>query len=509
MTDKNFRVLLIYPNTMMATLIPISVSILSSVLKKSGFNVELFDATYYRTEEKSFEERKVELLQYKAFNYKEIGVSLIESDIYEDLNKKVEGFKPNLIGVTIVEDTYNLAKSLLKSIRNFNIPVIAGGVFVTLSPEEVIENEDIDMLCIGEGEETLVELCNKMKNHEDYTQIKNLWVKNNGNIIKNPLRKLIDLNKLPYIDYDVFAKNRLYRPMMGKIYTMIHIEIDRGCPYECTYCSAPTLRKYFRDNGCGIYFRSKTSSRIIEEIRYLVNKYNPDYINFDAECFLARSEKSLRKFAEEYTKIGLPFWCQSRPETITEEKIKILKSMNCANLNFGIECGNEEFRRKILNRYCSNEQIINGLKLVEKYKIPYTVNNIIGFPDETRELIFDTININRQINPKTINCTLFTPFKGTWLYNYCLEKGYITKDSKVHQFLDSTELKMNSISYQELKGLQRTFVLYARLPESYFGKIKIAEKFDDEGNKAIEELKKIYYEKYVRKFKYKNNKNIN
>ncbi len=495
-SEKNFKVLFIYPNTMMATLVPINISLLSSCLKESGFQVDLFDTTYYETEEISFEQKKVELLQIKPFDWSEKGVEFKKTDIYEDLAKKIIDFEPDLIGITIVEDTYNLALSLLESIKEFDIPVIAGGVFVTFSPDEVMANETVDMVCVGEGEEAVVELCERMYRNEDYSTVKNLWVKKDGKIIRNQLRQLTDIDKLPFINYDIFEKKRLYRPMYGKVYTMVHVEIDRGCPYSCTYCEAPQLRRLFKDNGCGNYYRKKNVDRLMDEMRHLVDKYDPDYANYNSESFLARSVEELRKFAEKYKEIGLPFWCQSRPETVTEEKIKLLKDMNCQNLQFGIEHGNEEFRARVLNRPSSNEQMLRAFEIVEKYKINYTVNNIIGFPDETRELIFETININRQINPSTINCYMFTPYKGTALYKYCIENGYLDKDAKVHQLLDSTELKMETITYQELKGLQRTFPLYAKMPKEEWDKIRIAEKFDEKGNRMFEELRKLYYERY-------------
>lgn len=494
--SRDFKLLFIYPNTMMATLVPINLSLLSACLKEKGFKVSLFDTTYYRTEEVSFEQKKVELLQVKEFNWKERGVKLIEADIYNDLVKMVKSYKPDLIGVTIVEDTYDLAISLLNAIKSFDIPVIAGGVFVTFSPEDVINNDLIDMLCIGEGEKALEELCGKMSRREDYSKIQNLWVKKRGKVIKNSMRPLTDVNKLPCIDYDIFDKKRLYRPMYGKIYTMLHIEIDRGCPYQCTYCEAPQLRKLYKANNCGVYYRKKDVNRVMDEMEFLVKKYKPDYINFNAESFLARSVGELKEFADKYKAIDLPFWCQSRPETITEEKIRILKGMGCQNLQFGIEHGNEDFRKRILRRISSNEKIVEGLKIVEKYKIAYTVNNIMGFPEETRELIFDTINLNRQINPTTINCYLFTPYKGTDLYWYCIKKGYLDKDAKVHQALDSVPLRNQPIRYEKLKGLQRTFPLYARFPKSEWNKIKIAERFDKKGNKVFAELRKTYYERY-------------
>jgi radical SAM superfamily enzyme YgiQ (UPF0313 family) len=170
--------------------------------------------------------------------------------------------------------------------------------------------------------------------------------------------------------------------------------------------------------------------------------------------------------------------------------------MGCQNMQFGIEHGNEEFRKKILNRHYSNEQMLNAFKIVEENHLAYTVNNIIGFPDETRELVFDTINVNRQINPTTMNVYFFTPYRGTRLYEYCLEKGYLSKDDKVHQLLDGAPLRMNSITYEELKGLQRTFPLYAKLPEDLFPQIRIAEKFDDAGNEMFAKLKQVFLEEY-------------
>lgn len=480
----------------MATLVPIHLSLLSAFLKSKSFQVDLFDTTYYRTEEMNFEQKKVELLQIKPFSLADRGVELKKSDIYGDLIKKVSNFKPDLIGITIVEDTYSLALSLLDSIKDFDIPVIAGGVFVTFSPEEVISNETVDMICVGEGEEALAELCAKMSRGEDYTAIKNLWVKKDGKTVKNSLRPLIDVNMLPFIDYDIFGKDRLYRPMFGRVFTMAHVEIDRGCPYNCTYCEASHLRKLFQENGCGIYYRKKSIERVMAEIRHIAKKYSPDYINFNSETFLAKPVTELKEFAGRYKEINLPFWCQTRPETVTEEKIKILKEMNCESIQFGIEHGNEEFRSRMLSRPCPNKKILEALKIVERYAIPYTVNNIIGFPEETRELIFDTIDINRKINPRTMNCYLFTPYKGTQLHRYCIEKGYLNKGDKVHQLLDSVRLNMKSITYEELKGLQRTFPLYAKFPKSEWARIKIAERFDEEGNMVYHELSDTFRKKY-------------
>lgn len=484
------KVLFIYPNTMMANLVPLSIAVLTSYLDKNGIDVSLFDTTFYKTEEISFEERKVDLLMLRPFSYEDEGITFKEGDIFQDLRDRVEQFKPDLVAITVVENMYDLSRSLLESIKDFDIPVIAGGVFPTLNPDEVISNDTIDMICIGEGEHPLEELCNRMESGEDYSTIQNLWVKQNGKVVKNSLRQLIDINELPFINYDVFEEGRLCRAMFGKILTTIHVEIDRGCPNDCTYCCASYLRNLFRDNGCGKYYRRKTPERAVAEIKYLADMYNPDYVMFNSETFLIRSVEELREFSRLYVKVGVPFWVQTRPETITDEKVKILKEMGCANLQFGIETGNEEFRKKVLNRRGTNQQLLEALWIVEKYDITYSVNNIIGFPDETRELVFDTIELNRQINPSSINCYILSPYRGTRLFDVCVEKGYLDKDAKINQVLDGVRLNMDSITYEELKGLQRTFLLYVKFPKSDWPEIKMAEQSDE----VFQKLKKKYHD---------------
>jgi len=496
--QNDFKILFIYPNIMMATLVPLHVSILSACLKREGFQVKLFDTTYYRTEEKSFEEKRVELLMIKKFNLEDGGIFFKTTNIFEDLNKTVEEYKPNLIGISLVEDTYKLALSLVKSIEHHGIPIIVGGVFANFYADEIIKEKCVDMVCIGEGENALIELCHAMHEKRDYTHINNLWVKKEGgSVVKNHIGKLVDMDSLPYIDFDIFEPNRMGRPMQGKLFKMLHVEAERGCPYSCTYCCAPAIRGIYKSYGQSNYFRQKSPQRLIDEIKYLKEKYSPDYVNLNAESFLAMSLWDLKDFAKMYKQeINLPFWCQSRPETVTEEKIAILKDMNCADMNFGIEQGNEEFRKKMLNRGCTNEEIITALKIVERYKIPYTINNIIGFPGETRELIFDTIFVNRQLNPKSINCHILAPYRGTYLRNLCVEQGYIDKDAWTKPLIEGTDYNYGKMTMEQLRGLQRTFSLYARFPEDEFDKIKVAEKFDDEGNAMYKNLYDLYYERF-------------
>jgi len=208
---------------------------------------------------------------------------------------------------------------------------------------------------------------------------------------------------------------------------------------------------------------------------------------------LARPPRQLRQFMDEYSElVGVPFWCQSRPETISGSKLRALKIGGVADMQFGIECGNEDFRRKWLDRKASNKTILHGLELVERVGIPYTVNNIIGWPMETREEVFDTIGFNKKINPKTMNVYMLAPYKGTYIRDYCEQKGWMQPTDSPDQLLGGVPgMKYKYMTHSEFLGLQRCFPLYVKMPE-YEAQINAAEKDDY----YFDLLRNIYIERY-------------
>ncbi len=494
---RDIKVLLIYPSFMLMYCAPPAMALFSALLKRKGFAVDLFDTCYYKTDEKSSDDIKAETLNVRPFNIAERGLKLKETDLYEDLKKKVETFTPDLIAISVLEDTYPLGLSMLKSIRQYcKAPVIVGGVFATFSPDKVIEEDCVDMVCVGEGEETLVELCERISLGKDFSNVPNLWVKRNGNIIKNSLRKTVNLDNLPIMDFSIFEEARFYRPMAGKVYRLLPIETHRGCPFTCTFCSSPATYKLYQANEAGPYYRKKSVERIYEELKYQINKWKPEYIYFTADSFLAISDEKFHSFVEMYKEFRLPFWIQTRAETITKERAELLKEINCHRISIGIEHGNEEFRRRVIGRKVSNKKIVEAFQSLDEVKIPVSANNIIGFPEETRELAIDTIRLNREIPYDTTNCYFYVPYRGAPLRDLCLKKGYITEDTQTTYLTKDTVLNMPQFTKEEIMGLKRTFALYTRFPESEYPKIRVAERFDEEGNKAFAELSEIYKEKY-------------
>lgn len=493
-----FKVLLVYPNLMMVTQLPNNIALLSACLKKAGIQVKVFDSTLYKTSEETVDDARVRRLQVRPFNIKEKGVQLKKKNIFEAFSNEVKKYNPDLIGVSVLDDTVSLGLALIKSLDNNRPPTIFGGVYAMFNYLDLIKEKEVDYICIGEGDDTFCEVCHSINFSYSAKDINNLCFKESGNIIVTPLKRPVDINSLPFEDYSVFEKHRIYRPMQGKLVASIPLLFDRGCPYSCSFCNAPSISKLYKDQGYK-YYRQKTIDRIEKEIQYQLDK-NPDisYFYFNSETFLSRNVDFLKKFVKMYKKYNLPFWCQTRIETITDEKIKLLSEINCDRISIGLEHGNEGFRNKVLNKKFSNDQVIKSFKILNKYNLKISVNNILGFPGETRDLIFDTIELNRKLEYDSVNGFVFQPYRGTSLRDLCIEKRYLKDLSKVDNLIGDSILDLPTISQEELKGLLKTFVLYIKLPKHLYNQILIAEKDTEEGKKVFEKLKKELYKFYFK-----------
>jgi len=212
------------------------------------------------------------------------------------------------------------------------------------------------------------------------------------------------------------------------------------------------------------------------------------------------SNKEFDEFIEMYSEFRLPFWIQTRTETVTLEKMERLKEVGCHRMSTGLEHGNEAFRKSILKKQFKNNDFIKAAGEIYEAGIPLTVNNIIGFPHENRDLVFDTIRLNRKIKFDSCNAYAFYPFMGTPLYDLCLREGFLNDvDTTKGCLTKGSRLNMPGLSNEEIRGLMRTFVLYVKLPLEMWPEIKIAEKFDEEGNAKFRELREIYLKKFLQK----------
>lgn len=493
-TADGFRVLLVYCNTMMDNLIPVGVSLVAASLKNAGVEVKLFDTTFYRTKDLSGDEMRVKNYQIPPFSYSDFGVKFKESDMREDFDKTIRFFCPQLIGFSAVEPTYEMALELLAVAKRHGVKTVVGGIFAIFDYAKVIQCPEVDMVCLGEAETWFPELCRRIANGKDYWNTFAFWVKKDGVIYKNKIALLENMDKVPALDVSLYEKERFYRPMAGVIYKMMPIEFSRGCPFQCTYCADPGLAHRFKDSGT--WLRYKSIDKIINEIRFYISRYQINYFYFVSETFLAIPDRRFDEFVERYSDINVPFWFNTRPETITDRRMKKLKQIGCNRVSMGIEHGNEEFRKRVLGRNLSNETIRRALGIMNSSGISYSLNNVIGFPDETRELVFDTIEINRLAETDSIACCVFSPYRGTTLRTYCIEKGYIDPNIIVPDPHFDSVLDMPSMNRKEIAALARTFSMYAKFDKTRWDEIRLAEQDTPEGSAMFERIGKEFIKKF-------------
>ena len=505
---KDFKILIFYPNLHMSALMPQSVGIFTALLKQEGYPLDLFDCTYYEdidslTLGKNTNEEKVEnrnVHKYDNTEWHEKGVKP-KNGIVEAFKKKVTTFKPDLILVSVLESTYYLAIDLLKAIpeKDRTYKTFFGGVFATYAANKIIKNDLVDYVCRGEGEGAVVEMANALSSGGRIDQIKNCTVKGEGNIFKNNMRPPIDIDSVPIPDWDLFESGSLYRPMQGKIWRAVGFETQRGCPYTCTFCNSPSNNVEYKAETGGKFHRKKSIGRMKKELDFLVKKYDPNLIYFVVDTFLAMSNREFDELKELYSDYKIPFWMNTRAETINEYRAAGLAEMNMLRMNIGIEHGNYEYRRNYLKRNVKNEVQIRAFQVAAEHDYASCANSIIGMPDETRDLIFDTINFVREL-PDSIDATgafIFAPYHGTPLRDLAIRKGYID-DEEICSLSNTSEsmLRMPTITKKEIQGLAKTFSLYTKFPKERWPEIKIAESDGAEGTKMMTKLGKEFDSTY-------------
>lgn len=479
---EQFRVLLVYPNLPLMLVPPLVIGLFTHRLRKEGYVVDLFDTTPYTSDEKSSPENRVKFLQARQFDHEEdLGV-VIRDDLLGDFRKKVIEFDPHIMIYSVVEDVFRKTLKMLSSISDLNVPHIVGGVFPTAAPDRCIECDDINLIGRGEGENTILDFAEAIRCNKPISNLPGTWYRDEDGIVhKNDQGPLIDLDD-SFPDFGLIDEVRFYRPMGGRVFKTIPIETYRGCPYACTFCNSPMQITFARSTNQGQFLRRKSIEVLRHELLEMKSAYKPEFFYFIDDSFLARPPKELDAFCDMYEEFRLPFWFNTRPENCKLDNLKKLKEVGCYRISFGLECGNEQYRRKVLRRYVSNEQIIDGFNTINRSGIPYSINLIIGFPGETRDLIMDTVELVRLLRGyDTLTVSMFTPYHGTILREVAVSNEWLDPRSITVHTTSRSMLTMPSpyVSKDDLDGLMRVLPLYCYFPKSEWGQIRLAENDDE------------------------------
>ena len=498
---KEFKVLLVYPNLTVMLVPSLAIGIFTNILKKEGYSVDLFDTTHYVSEENSSPQNRVKYLQAREFSdTNDLGVR-IKTDLLGEFRQKVLEYQPDFLIYSVVEDCFTQTLSLMDQIKDLDIPHLVGGVYPTAAPETCISHELINCIGLGEGEHIILDMSEAVRCGKDYRRINGIWFKEHDQVIKNPRGPLVAINKGQEPDFSLFDESRFNRPMGGRIFRTNPIESYRGCPFTCTYCNSPMQVSLAREAELGNFLRTKTMNVLKDEITRTVELYAPEFLYFIDDSFTARKQSDIFDFCDMYEEFKIPFWFNTRPETCTLEMLQRLKEVGAYRISFGIESGNEQFRRKVLTRNVSNKKLKDAFDVIAQSGVAFSLNLIIGLPGETRELVMDTVEFCRTIYGfDTVTVSIFTPYAGTVLRDVAVNNNWLDKNHLTTHTTTKSQLNMPPpyLSSSDIDQLMRVMPLYIYFPKSEWPKLKRAEINDDEGNKILKYYSDIYTKDFLK-----------
>jgi radical SAM superfamily enzyme YgiQ (UPF0313 family) len=373
--------------------IPYGLATIAAVLRKEGYEVELYDINALRPGTKQ---------------------------IIDTLSRK----QWDIAGVSGLITTYAFQKWLITELKRIDpeAPVVSGGGLATSNPELLLSTTAVDIVAIGEGEETMGALCRARAEESDWQQVPGICYREQGAIVKTaPRRSIEDLDKVPLPAWDllpmeIYLANPIWGNAAGNssgfltdvsVTRSMNIISSRGCPFGCNYCYHLFGRSQYR-------FRS--AAHVIHEIETLVDQYRVDFVGFVDDNMMA-SEERLSRFCELMSERRVPVsWgCHGR---VTSAKPRVLEQMadaGCIWIGYGIESGSQTMLER-MNKKATVAQAKRAIVETRRAGIFPNTTFIFGYPGETRDTIQETIDFKRELG---IECGSFyaTPYPGTPLYD--------------------------------------------------------------------------------------------
>ncbi len=336
-------------------------------------------------------------------------ISEIIIDPYKNI-KYIKKSNPDFIGISVMTPSVSWSLAACRFLKKHlpNVITILGGSHPTFFPK-IIEEQGVDMICIGEGEKSLLYLMESYDgNISSVENTPNFWVKKGGVIIRNQILPLLtqeELSKLPNCDRSHYSIHHGIRNTSHR-----RILTSRGCPYSCSYCFNSKYKEIYKN--LGLMVRQRSVDSVIDELKGL-RAIGAGVIDISDDQFLLSTQWTF-EFCEKYKKyIKLPFVCNSTPRQINNNIVVALKEAGCRSINFAIESGVEKIRKGIYNKQTSDDDIYNAADALNSNDMPFLTYNMIGLPSETLEDIFQTVNMNQKIRTTYPWCSILQPYPGT------------------------------------------------------------------------------------------------
>lgn len=415
-------------------------------------------------------------------------------DPYKNI-KRIKEINPDFIGISLLSPSVDWTIDACRFLKT-QIPdalLILGGPHPTYFPK-VIEEDGVDIICIGEGEKPLLRI---MQSYDgtlsSIENTSNIWIKKGSSIIKNKIGSLLteeELTQLPFSDRTHYFEYPALRNNPHK-----KIWISRGCPYSCSFCFNHKYKEIYK--GFGKMVRQRSVDSVINELMEL-KKYGWKCLEIVDDQFLI-SKNWIYEFCEKYANyINLPFTCNSGAKLIKKDIVASLKKAGCKVVYFGIESGVENIRKDIYNKPISDNDIYNAADALHSCNMPFLTHNMIGLPDESMEDIFKTIEINQEINTTFPWCSILQPYPGTRIAKIMKEKGIDLPSKFTYSFFQSSMI-VDPKKHKIFSNSQKLFTYLVKSNANYGKFVRMVQNMPPKSDSFYSMVFYWYYGQSIRK----------
>ncbi len=352
---------------------------------------------------------------------------------YEQIMDKIAAWKPDLVGIScLFSNQWPATRELAKRIKaaDSDLIVVAGGGHPTFLSELCMEDAPIDFIIRGEGEESFVDLLNRIRKGQSLDGVDGLVYRDGNSIRTNPKVNLIeDLDSIAFPAHDLLDPERYFKIALPMGYTMmssrnVPIVTSRGCLCSCTFCSSTHL--------WGKRYRTRSAPNVLQELDWLVDKFKIEEIKVQDDNLAVNRKRAMEIFQgmieRPYrlrwnTPNGIAGW------TLDREMLTMMKDSGCYEMTLGIESGNQNVLSDLIRKPLKLDKVREINRLARELGIFRMAYFIIGFPGETKEQIMDTIKFTRELRLDLCVIFIYNPLPGSDLFEECLQRRYITEKS--------------------------------------------------------------------------------
>jgi radical SAM superfamily enzyme YgiQ (UPF0313 family) len=364
-------------------------------------------------------------LCYLASSLKEDGHDVKGVDLrcqsYDEYLNVLKDWKPDWVGVSVETISVHPAKKAINMAKEHGANVVVGGPHVSLNPLDMMDDKNIDLAVIGEGEQIIRDVVAD----KPYEKIQGLVYRKKGEPVVNPHEHYIEnIDDIPLPDRSIFPVDRYFDvgwiefPLPPPVVTVFG---GRGCPYRCTFC-APSLSKIFGDR-----LRYRSPQNMIQELTELRKELGirSFYLVDDLPTC---NPKWLVEFADLMVKSGLnkdlSWSCNTRSNIMTDELAQKLRQAGCILVMIGIESGSQKVL-DFYNKKISPDESRRAAKICQQNGLLVLANIMFGAPIETEDDLDATIKLFKDIDPEMARTTITSPYPGTYLYDTCIKEGWL------------------------------------------------------------------------------------